>query len=78
MTQRHNIRAVDLDDPRGDPLVCDVECANLQADRGVGNSLVIANALANSKSSKSWSIPDGRLWLDRLDTGRLDTGTVLQ
>lgn len=39
---------------------------------------VIADALAEPQVVEVMVNPDGRLWLDRLDTGRHDTGTVLQ
>jgi Flp pilus assembly CpaF family ATPase len=39
---------------------------------------VIAEALADPQVVEVMVNPDGRLWLDRLDTGRADTGTVLQ
>ncbi|MBZ0259243.1 MAG: P-type conjugative transfer ATPase TrbB [Hyphomicrobiales bacterium] len=39
---------------------------------------VIAEALAEPQVVEVMVNPDGRLWLDRLDTGRHDTGTVLQ
>lgn len=39
---------------------------------------VIAEAMAESQVVEIMVNPDGRLWLDRLDTGRHDTGTVLQ
>ena len=39
---------------------------------------VIAEALADSQVVEVMVNPDGRLWLDRLDTGRADSGTVLQ
>ena len=34
----------------------------------------IANALADSHVLEVMVNPDGRLWLDRADTGRIDTG----
>jgi type IV secretion system protein TrbB len=39
---------------------------------------VIADALADPQVVEVMVNPDGRLWIDRLDTGRSDTGTVLQ
>ena len=39
---------------------------------------VIAEALADAQVVEVMVNPDGRLWLDRLDTGRADSGTVLQ
>jgi type IV secretion system protein TrbB len=39
---------------------------------------VIAEALADPQVVEVMVNPDGRLWIDRLDTGRSDTGTVLQ
>jgi type IV secretion system protein TrbB len=39
---------------------------------------VISEALADSQVVEVMVNPDGRLWLDRLDTGRADSGTVLQ
>lgn len=39
---------------------------------------VIAEALAEPQVVEVMVNPDGKLWLDRLDTGRQDTGTVLQ
>jgi type IV secretion system protein TrbB len=39
---------------------------------------VIAEALADPQVVEVMVNPDGRLWFDRLDTGRSDTGTVLQ
>jgi type IV secretion system protein TrbB len=39
---------------------------------------VIAEALAEPQVVEVMVNPDGKLWLDRLDTGRHDTGTVLQ
>jgi type IV secretion system protein TrbB len=39
---------------------------------------VIAEALANPQVVEVMVNPDGKLWLDRLDTGRSDTGTLLQ
>ena len=39
---------------------------------------VIAEALADPQVVEVMVNPDGRLWLDRLDKGRSDTGTVLQ
>jgi len=39
---------------------------------------VIAGALAEPQVVEVMVNPDGRLWLDRFDTGRHDTGTVLQ
>ena len=38
----------------------------------------IAEALADPQVVEVMVNPDGRLWIDRLDTGRSDTGTVLQ
>jgi type IV secretion system protein TrbB len=40
--------------------------------------LMIAEALADPQVVEVMVNPDGRLWLDRLDTGRADSGTVLQ
>ncbi len=39
---------------------------------------VIAEALADPQVVEVMVNPDGRLWIDRLDTGRSDTGTLLQ
>jgi type IV secretion system protein TrbB len=39
---------------------------------------VIAEALADPQVVEVMVNPDGRLWIDRLDTGRSDTRTVLQ
>ena len=39
---------------------------------------VIAEALAEPQVVEVMVNPDGRLWIDRLDAGRSDTGTVLQ
>ena len=39
---------------------------------------VIAEALADSQVIEVMVNPDGRLWLDRLDRGRFDTGNSLQ
>src|SRR5665213_2439089 len=39
---------------------------------------VIAEALADPQVIEVMFNPDGRLWLDRLDNGRADSGTVLQ
>jgi type IV secretion system protein TrbB len=39
---------------------------------------VIAEALADPQVVEIMVNPDGRLWIDRLDTGRLVTGTILQ
>jgi type IV secretion system protein TrbB len=39
---------------------------------------VIAEALADPQVVEVMVNPDGRLWIDRLDMGRSDTGTVLQ
>lgn len=39
---------------------------------------VIAEALADQQVIEVMVNPDGRLWLDRLDRGRFDTGTLLQ
>ncbi len=39
---------------------------------------VITEALADPQVVEVMVNPDGRLWLDRLDTGRADSGTVLQ
>jgi Flp pilus assembly CpaF family ATPase len=39
---------------------------------------VIAEALADPHVVEVMVNPDGRLWLDRLDKGRADSGTVLQ
>jgi type IV secretion system protein TrbB len=39
---------------------------------------VIAEALADPQVVEVMVNPDGRLWIDRLDTGRSDTGTMLQ
>ena len=39
---------------------------------------VIAEALVDPQVVEVMVNPDGRLWIDRLDTGRSDTGTVLQ
>jgi type IV secretion system protein TrbB len=39
---------------------------------------VIAEALAEPQVIEVMVNPDGRLWLDRLDTGRQDSGTTLQ
>lgn len=38
----------------------------------------IADALAEPQVVEVMVNPDGRLWIDRLDTGRSDTGTILQ
>ncbi len=38
----------------------------------------IAEALSDPQVVEVMVNPDGRLWIDRLDTGRSDTGTVLQ
>lgn len=40
--------------------------------------LAIADALADPLVVEVMVNPDGRLWIDRLDTGRSDTGTILQ
>ena len=39
---------------------------------------VIADALADPQVVEVMVNPDGKLWIDRLDTGRSNTGTVLQ
>jgi type IV secretion system protein TrbB len=39
---------------------------------------VIAEALGDPQVVEVMVNPDGRLWIDRLDTGRSDTGTILQ
>ncbi len=39
---------------------------------------VIAEALADPQVVEVMVNPDGKLWIDRLDTGRSDTGNVLQ
>jgi P-type conjugative transfer ATPase TrbB len=38
----------------------------------------IAEALSDPQVVEVMVNPDGRLWIDRLDTGRSDTGTILQ
>jgi type IV secretion system protein TrbB len=40
--------------------------------------IAIADALSDPQVVEVMVNPDGRLWIDRLDTGRSDTGTILQ